>query len=451
MTRNALTAYVDYLQSFPRFSAKEYLALERIEYLLKLLGNPQANMTGVQIAGTNGKGSVAATLDAILNAAGYRVLTFTSPHLVSPVERFRINGKPISENRLVELVAAIKPFVKKVEQKLRDRPTWFEVMVAMAVLLAQRNKVDLLVCEVGLGGRLDATTALHLPVKVITSVSYDHTEILGKTLVAIAKEKAGIINRVEDRVITANTGTALCVIRERCLSVDAQLNVVRDGKDFTWKRTDWRGTTFTVKNVPRTFRTTLIGHHQAENAALALQALRAVSELGFPTTQNDIRKGLRAVAWPGRMQRLSSRGTTIILDGAHNVSAAQALAQTVKELQLNKNQLSVIIGMKQTKDAKHTVPVLASLGGTVYFPRLETMEHMSRPEDLLIFSSKGQTVDSWQDALDQARRRRTKYVLIAGSLYLIGNVLGTLEKRRTQNSFRDDVFRIIQQRHVRSR
>lgn len=450
MNRNALSAYVEYLQSFPRFSAKEYLALERIAYLLKLLGNPEKNMTGVQIAGTNGKGSVAATLDAILHKAGYNVLTFTSPHLVSPVERFRLNGKPISEKKLVGLATAIKPFAKKVERKLHDRPTWFEVMVAMAVLLAKKNKVDLLVCEVGLGGRLDATTALHLPVKVITSISHDHTHILGTTLAAITKEKAGIINRTEDRVITANSGTALRVIRERCLSVDARLTVLRDGKDFAWKGTDWRGTTFAVRNVPRPFRTPLLGRHQAENAALALSALQELATRGFPTTKKDVRQGLAAVHWPGRMQRIRQRGTNMLLDGAHNPGAACALARTVRDLRLRKNDLAVIIGLKETKNAQRAVPVLASLGRTVCFPRLDEIEHMSKPENLNTIWSKGIIVDSWQEALKLAKQQGARYVLITGSLYLIGNVLAKLSNKQSLG-LRDDTFPITTKRHGRSR
>ncbi len=448
MTKNALVAYVDYLQSFPRFSVKEYLALGRIEHLLKLLGNPQRHMTGVQIAGTNGKGSVAATLDAVLHEAGYKVLTFTSPHLVSPTERFRINGKPVSEKTLAGTLSIIKPLVTKVEKKLHDRPTWFEVMLAMAVVLAQGNKVDLLVFEVGLGGRLDGTTALHLPVKIITSITYDHTEILGNTLAKIANEKSGIIRNADNTVITTNTGTALRIIRKHCLAVNAKLCLIQNKRDYTMEGVTWHGTTFSVKNGPHHLRTKLVGAYQADNAALAWFASRELERRGFPTTRNDFRKGLSRINWPGRFQMWKEGTTTVILDGAHNPDAAKQLAATFQTLRIPQSKTIVIAGVKKTKNVKEIVPVFSQLGKSALFPTLHELEHMAEPSQLLRYAKNGVVVDSLDSAWNKALQQKPKFLLVTGSLYLLGAVLAHKRGTKKGLSLRDDVFSVTKRMHV---
>lgn len=447
MKSGTLEHYVQYLQSFPRFSAKEYLALGRIELLLKLLGNPEKKMTGVQIAGTNGKGSVAATLDAVLHEAGYKVLTFTSPHLVSPTERFRINGKPVSEKILTSTLKIIKPLVTKVERSLHDRPTWFEVMLAMAVVLAKRNNVDLLVCEVGLGGRLDGTTALHLPVKVITSITHDHTEILGNTLQKIAHEKAGIIQDKNDSVITMNTGTALRVIREHCLAVDATLTAVYAKRNYHLERVTWQGTIFSIQNGPQHIRTKLVGAYQADNATLAWFALRELERRGFPTSPSDFRKGLLKINWPGRFQVWKEKETTIILDGAHNPDAAQQLATTFRTLHIPKKDVIVIAGVKKTKNVKAIVPVFSALGKSVLFPSLRELEHMVEPTKLLHFANNGVVADSLESAWNSALHQKPKFLLVTGSLYLLGAVLAHKKGTSKRFALRDDVFSVTKKVH----
>jgi dihydrofolate synthase/folylpolyglutamate synthase len=336
-TQSAIVDYVAYLRSFPRFSAQAYLQLERIQLLLKYLGSPEKKLKGFQVAGTNGKGSTTAIIANVLQTAGYRTGAFFSPHLVSYTERIQINGRPIAERALVRLLHRLKPAVIRVEKELADRPTWFEVLTAAAALWFAEQKVAWSVFEVGLGGRLDATTALHLKYKVITDIGKDHVHILGRTIPTIAGEKAGII-QPGSIVVTSNAGPALQVIKKRCQQEGAEL---LPASRVTSSSTSLNGTSFRIHSKRRNrashlINLRLIGEKQSINAGLAFDITRAALRLPVTT----IITGLERATLPARCQILRRQPLTI-LDGAHNPRAIMELIKTIKKLQVTSYKLQI--------------------------------------------------------------------------------------------------------------
>ncbi|MFA6198121.1 MAG: folylpolyglutamate synthase/dihydrofolate synthase family protein [Patescibacteria group bacterium] len=422
--QSAIDQYIEYLRSFPRFGAKEYLKLERVRLLLKYLGQPQRKLKGFQVAGTNGKGSTTAMIASILRAGGHRTGAFFSPHLVSYTERIQINGQPIAERDMARILKRIQPAVAKVEAELKDRPTWFEVLTAAAALWFAENKVAWVVFEVGLGGRLDSTTALGLKYKVITDIDLDHTHTLGRTIRVIAGEKAGII-QPGSVVVTSNTGTAYKVIQKRCRQVGARLLLT---SRVRLNSVSLKGICFNLINqsTNQPISLSLVGLKQPANACLAFDITRRALRLPIRTTI----QGLEQTNLPARFQILRRRPLTI-LDGAHNPAAMKELIKTLTRLHITNNKLCnegrsivTIFAAKDTKDYARMINMLIKLSPDIYFPRL-TIPGMVPPSRLRNIYSRSRVVPDLKTALKQATLKAGSrgMVLITGSLYLAGEVL----------------------------
>lgn len=295
------------------------LGLERIGTLLEALGNPQSSLRIVHVAGTNGKGSTCAMMESALRAAGYRTGLFTSPHLVEPTERIRIDGRPVSAE---SFAAAFDEVHACAEALLRQEvidlhPTYFETVTAMALLLFRERRAEYVVLEVGLGGRLDATNIVIPKLCAITPVDFDHEAYLGKSLESIAREKAGILKPGVPAIFARQRPEAAAVLDARAAELDipvkrsaetglSDIAVHRRGSDFRW-----RGLALSCP-IP--------GEHQIENAATAIAALE-----GLHIPPEAIQLGIAQTCWPGRLERVAE-GPEIILDGAHNPAGARALA-----------------------------------------------------------------------------------------------------------------------------
>jgi dihydrofolate synthase/folylpolyglutamate synthase len=350
--------YEEALEYLLRFADYERLPrsgivwdLRRIERLLGRLGNPQNAARSVHIAGTKGKGSTSAMIASILKQAGYKVGLYTSPHLLSYTERIQVDGKPIAEADWARLADFIKPHVEA-ENVLGDlgELTTFEIMTAMAFIHFQDVKVDYQVIEVGLGGRLDATNVVQPQVCVITSVSYDHMDVLGDTLTKIAAEKAGIIKLGAAVVSAPQFPESMGVIERVCRERGAWL--VRVDKEMAWRRGSFspEGQSFHLKGLTGEYdlRIPLLGEHQLENAAGAVAAAELLQDKGAQITARSIAAGLERVSWPGRLQILR-REPWVVVDGAHNAYSMKRLGEALRQY-FKYDKLTLILGFGGDKD-----------------------------------------------------------------------------------------------------
>lgn len=346
---------VSYLYSLQKHGIK--LGLDNTVSLLSLTGNPQASFKAVHIAGTNGKGSTSAMVSAMLRAAGFSVGLFTSPHLVSFTERIKINNAEIEEAEVIRLTDELKNII----QGPGINPTFFEFITVIAFLYFKRQGVDWAVVETGMGGRLDATNVLIPEVSVITKIAFDHKEFLGQDLQEIAREKAGIIKDGVPVVSAAQDNRVEEIIKQMALKKKAAFFMYN--RDFTTSsaNTDKHGVSFDyngVHHMPGLF-VPLCGGHQVENASVAARAFEAVLQGNL---KDAVRKGLAATSWPGRLELLETANSNydILLDGAHNPSAAEALAVALRRdfLPFYK-EVIVIFGIMADKDIEGIMkPVL---------------------------------------------------------------------------------------------
>lgn len=346
-----------WIHSLYRFGSKP--GLERIEALLNELGNPQKELNCIHITGTNGKGSTAAMLAAMLKEQGLRVGLYTSPYLEAFTNRMAVDGSDIAEDDLARLVSRVKPLVEKVSQSHWGQPTEFEVVTALAFLYFAEKKPDYVVVEVGLGGRLDATNVIRPAVSVITNVGLEHTQVLGDTIAAIAGEKAGIIKEGVPVITAARKEEALAVIEEAARVRHAPL--YRLDRDFfvTPREASLFGQTFDYKSDSRALldlEIPLAGRHQLHNAAVALAALE---RLPLPFDEQAVRRGLRKTAWPGRLEVFSA-DPLILVDGAHNPDGILALRQALAELAGDK-PLVLILGILADKAVEEILSLIVPL------------------------------------------------------------------------------------------
>ncbi len=403
------------------------LTLGRTQRLLGLLGNPQNNLGHViHVAGTNGKGSTIAFIAAIAKAMGLSVNTYTSPHLVRFHERINLNGTSIAEDKLAQILDAC------LEANGPAPITYFEITTCAAFHAFAQYPADLTLIEVGLGGRFDATNVIDQPAAtIITPVSLDHQHFLGDTLAAIAGEKAGILKRGVPCVVGPQADEARDVIEAEAQKLRAPLIIA--GQEFHAEEDQRR---FAVQHEEGLFDLplpALPGAHQLENAATAIMALKAA---GLSPTENEIAQGLTHVRWPARLQDLRDhpfsarlpKGSSLTLDGGHNVAAAEALAAYLTR-KADPRPLWLICGMMQTKDNKGylmqlaphlagiiTVPVASGPTG----PGLTANEMAAQAQEIGLAA---QTAPSPKEALKLLPQDQPLNVLICGSLYLAGSVL----------------------------
>lgn len=383
------------------------LGLERMEALLAGLGDPQRAFRSLHVAGTNGKGSVCAFLDATLGAAGVRRGLTTSPHLTSATERIRIDGASVSRERFLELEAE----VASAAGRLDDAPTFFERMIAMAFLAFREAGVEVAVVEVGLGGRLDATNVLVPIAAGISRVGLDHQQFLGDTLADIAREKAGILKRGVPARSAPQEPAAEDAIRTRALEVGAELSFVSDD-DVRALEGAHLG---------------LQGPHQRENAALALSLLDAA---GLAPDARARAEGLARARWPGRFEAVAD-APLVVLDGAHNPLGARTLARAlVSDERTRGRPLSLVVGMTRGHEG---APFARELAGTLDVRRVFAVRARaprSRPADEVAsdLSAGGLAAverSAVDGAVDEARALAAGeggVVVVTGSLYLVGEV-----------------------------
>ncbi len=427
---------IRWLYDLQHFGVK--LGLENIRALLDLLGRPEHGYPCVHVGGTNGKGSVGAMLVAMLEASGLASGLFSSPHLVRPNERIRIDGRDIATDDLHRLLRSIRADIERGlrEGALEVHPSFFEVITATALSAFREAAVRAAVLEVGLGGRLDATNAVDGCVSVIVTVGLDHTKTLGPTLEHITREKAGIIKKGRPLVTAVDQPHALAILAEVASERGARLIETRHAASIE-AGPDGRFHVRTARADYRNLAVSLAGRHQWHNARTAIVALETLAdETGWSVDPAAVRLGLSRVRWPGRLQWVEAE-PPLLLDGAHNAAGARVLADYLHEFAESERGRSLgppvlLFGAMRGKDLDGILSPLAGRvrGAVVTRPGVE---RSLEPEEVV--SVAGRVLGSAEIvaepglALERSRALATPrgYVLVAGSLYLVGQVLGMLE------------------------
>jgi dihydrofolate synthase/folylpolyglutamate synthase len=392
--------------------------LERMRRLLAALGDPHRHGRFVHVAGTNGKGSTCAMLESSLRATGLRTGLYTSPHLITPRERIRINGQMISEDAWVASFEEVHAAAERLlaAEAIEAHPSFFETTTAMAFLALANAKVDITALETGLGGRLDATNVVEPEIAVITPIDFDHEAFLGSSIEAIAAEKAGILKAGRPAVFAAQRPAALRVLENRALNLDIAVK-----HSDAWRLEDLEcgryGSRFTLsagEDIP--IECPLPGMHQVENARTAVTAL---SMLDVPAAA--IRAGLAGVQWPGRLERVAS-DPDIILDGAHNPAGARTLAEYIQVF-FDGEPVRLIFGAMRDKAVEEVTNTLFPLASEIILTAPNQPRALN-PEALaeMLPQAKGQrvfTAPSFQAALELAAKNPMT-TFVTGSLYLVG-------------------------------
>ncbi len=390
---------LDYILGFADFERMPRTGaifdLKRIEKLLARLGNPELAARTIHVTGTKGKGSTSAMTASILTKSGYRTGLYTSPHLLSVTERIMFDGRPISEIDFAALAERLKPDIDEVNLSGGvGQLTTFEILTAMAFVHFREIKADYQVVEVGLGGRLDATNVVHPEVCVITSISYDHMEVLGNTLAEIASEKAGIIKPGADVISAPQTSEAATVIEKACREKGVRL--ITAGRDVTWQRKSFtpEGQTFDLTGPGWEYsnlKIPLLGEYQMENAACVAAAAECLKQRGARITSASLRQGLAATNWPGRMQILRKH-PWLVIDGAHNAYSMKRLMAGLREY-FRFDRLTVIYGASGDKHLSGMIAEIAPASDRVI---IASAHHprAARPDLILAeFKKNGKTAE----------------------------------------------------------
>lgn len=437
---------LDYLYSFVDFSltrsfryTPDKFDLGRMFELMKKLGSPEMRYASIHIAGTKGKGSVASMCHSVLQAAGYKTGLYTSPHLHDYAERIQVNGQPIPHEGLTELVNEIKPIIESIDQL-----TTFEITTAIAFLYFARQNVDVAVIEVGLGGRLDATNIVTPVISIITSLSYDHTSVLGNTLAEIAGEKAGIIKPGVPVILAPQKEEARLVVAQVAENRNAPL--VQIGRDylyapdsyslerqsfFVWPASDQPELDRYIESggasewEPTKLKIRLLGYHQIENAATAYAALQVFKERAFNVKESDIMEGFARVSWPGRFEVLQ-RNPTVVVDSAHNRDSALRLRLALDDY-FPGEKVVLIFGASEDKDLygmfAELMPRVDLLIATQsYHPRAMEIDRIV--ETAHQFGKAVTIIPDVAEALEKAIRAAedNMIVLAAGSIFVAAGV-----------------------------
>jgi dihydrofolate synthase/folylpolyglutamate synthase len=400
-----------------------HFGLAAITELLSRLGNPQNSYKTILIAGTNGKGSTAAMTSSILCNAGYKVGLYTSPHLVDVRERIVINGKKISLKEFNQTIADVK-------DKIKQPVTYFEFLTAAAFVYFQRQKVDIAVLEVGLGGRLDATNVCKPLVSVITNIAFDHMDYLGNTLDSIAREKAGIIKQKGICITAAKQNKVLEVLKNVCLRRRAKLYCL--SSDIKIKKQkdgilNYEGLYRNLKNL----KIPLQGDHQLSNAALALAAIELCEKKGFSIADTAIYAGLKNTHWEARLEVLQNQ-PFFLLDGAHNPAGISVLCRSFKK-DFSYRRLILIFGALADKDYRRMLQKIVPLASIIILTQLKTKRAVPVNDIMETVKKMGYpaiVTENVKQAIERAQAMAKKQDLICatGSFYLAGEVKQTFPK-----------------------
>lgn len=395
--------------------------LENMKRLVEIAGLDLSKLKAIHVTGSNGKGSVTQTVSTILVHQGYTVGTYTSPHLVNWRERIQLNLEKISQEDFCSIFERILPAIEKLKSEGKNVSV-FEANTVIAFTYFIEKNVDFAVVEVGMGGRLDATNVLPKPLaSVVTNVSLEHTERLGKSLEEIAREKAEIIKN-GCVVVTAAIQPGLSEIQRKADSTKAQLKVITE-KDVEDIDVDDEFTYFTYKN--QDYATSLLGPHQAMNAVISITVIESLREKGFIITQESLRDGLLQVKWPGRIQ-IASRTPLTVLDGAHNPDGCKKLVEAVRKIWPQK-QIIMVVGMLEDKDYTKMLKTLDDLKVQKFYctkPKTPRALDAVKIASLLPLNAKFEVCEDVQTAVKKAQGIATsELVLVTGSLYTIGEAL----------------------------
>ena len=423
---------LNYINDKNKFGSR--LGLETIGKLLDLLGNPHLGMNYIHIGGTNGKGSTSSYIRNALQEAGYRVGLFISPYLERFNERISINGEDIPDDKLAEITNRVKDKIEIMLEEGYEHPTTFEIVTAIAFVYFNEESVDYTILEVGLGGRSDSTNVIKKSLaSVITTIDYDHIDILGDTLGKIAYEKAGIIKEKGLVISYPQQAEAAKVIKRVALEKEAELIkcpmenvVIKDLNEF--------GGIFDFKYNDRIYNgveINLLGEYQIYNATLALYTLLILRDKGLiDITDIQIRNGFKKTRWKGRLEILK-RNPTFLIDGAHNLQGVKTLAESLKMFKYKR--LILGIGILKDKDVEHMVEILAPLADEIVITQVNMprrMESESLEKIIKKYNEKTFIEKDIEKAIDKTYELANEEDLIvfAGSLYLIGDVRKALLK-----------------------
>jgi dihydrofolate synthase/folylpolyglutamate synthase len=424
MTPSATKAYLD-----GRATVGIKFGLETMRALVVELGHPEQSYATLLIAGTNGKGSVAACVDAVLRAGALRTGLYTSPHLVRVHERIRVDGREIRDPSLARAVGLVRDAADRLVAggALAQHPTFFEVLTGAAFAHFQRRRVQVAVLEVGLGGRLDATNVAEPLASAIVSIDLDHQEFLGESMGAIAAEKAGVLRAGRTTVLGPLADEARSAVERRAEEVGARLVVAHEGV-----RIEERGGGLDV-STPSAFYPglhPLPGAHQKDNLVVAIRLLEEAKRGGLPVDLGHLRDGLAATRWPGRLERIEG-APPLLLDGAHNPAGARALAAELR----TQKPFVLLFGAMADKDVESMAKSLFPLADSLVLTA-PAMERAASPAEVAtragLSARDARLEPDVRKALRAARQQAgpNQLVVVAGSLYLVGEVKALLEKER---------------------
>lgn len=423
---------INFINSHLAFGIKP--GLDRIGLLLDYLGNPQKKLKFIHVAGTNGKGSTCNMISSVLSSAGYKTGLFTSPFVLDFRERMQINGEMISQKELISTLKSLIPFIEKLEDQ-KIYITEFELITAMAFKWFEKNKCDVVVLEVGLGGRFDATNIIETPlVSAITSISLDHTKILGHTVEKIAEEKSGIIKMNGTTVLYPDqVDSVKDIIIKTCDKKNNSL-IVPNLEMIKLISSSIDGSEFYFENTY--IKLPLIGEHQVKNFAVVMSVIKVLGEIGFNISDKNIQDGILNVKIVARLEVIS-KNPLIIIDGAHNESGAKVLAQTVRAFFGDKKIIG-IMGVLEDKDVNKIIKELIFLCNhliTVAPNNSRAMSANKLAEKAKEFCDKVEDISDLEEAVLKALSLADdeSVVLIFGSLYLAGRIRPIILKNIKNN------------------
>jgi dihydrofolate synthase/folylpolyglutamate synthase len=413
---------IEYINKTQKFGIRP--GLEAIEMLLNFMGNPQKMLKYVHVAGTNGKGSTVSFISSVLIEAGYKVGIFTSPSIQRFSEKIRVNHTEIPECDIARIISSMKEKIELILRSGGSSPTEFEIITALAFQYFAEQGCDLVVLEAGLGGRLDSTNIIGKPeVAVITTINYDHMDVLGDTLTEIASEKAGIIKEECDVVLYPQEQDVQTVVDQVCERQGAKLHKV-DFSSLQIKSFDFQKQKFDYEAYT-SLETSLLGDHQIKNAAIAIKTIEVLQGKGYRVNEQIIRKGLSKAKWPGRFEMVN-QSPVFLVDGAHNVQGVLTLNDNLKKLFPGK-KVTFMIGVLSDKDYKAMIRVISPIAKS-FITVTPNNSRALKAQDLKLFLESHSLNALACESTEEAIRMCLKFALpdeiicAFGSLYYIGEI-----------------------------
>lgn len=415
--------------------------LARLSKLLSLVDNPERKFNVVHVVGTNGKGSTSATLSSILMHAGYKVATYTSPHLISFGERLSINNEKVFVSNWMTYLDKIEKIIKLNKSLTENPPTYFEIITAIAFLIIAEEKVDIAVVEAGLGGRLDATNILkNVLLTLVVSIGIDHTEYLGHSLSKIAAEKFAVMRKNTLTIFQGGNdeiNQQFLEVAKKSLSIGKILDelCVYETLSVTNKGTDFH---VTFNELKHTYHTPLIGFHQTRNATLALMGAEILKKKFQNINQLALHDGICATSCPGRFE-IVRESPLLILDGAHNPHAMEMFVKTVKQI-FNNKKIFIILAMMDDKDVKKSLLILSKLNSIVICTEIPKMRRSMKADALFKLAQEVgiKALAAYRNPMDAIKYSllNSEIIISCGSLFLVGYIKKQmiLDKYKIENN-----------------